>query len=105
MHADASQFEIYRPLVKRAWRVDQPDLFPEILEKAFALAESGRQGPVLIDVPMDIFSREVDVARFERLRLNAKALSKPGLDEDTATNIVKKLLAADRPVLYAGGGV
>src|SRR5438477_6238896 len=43
MHADASQFEIYRPFVKRAWRVDQPDLFPEILEKAFALAESGRQ--------------------------------------------------------------
>jgi len=58
MHADASQFEIYRPFVKRAWRVDQPHLFPEIVEKAFALAESGRQGPVLIDVPMDIFSKE-----------------------------------------------
>src|SRR5436189_5034790 len=84
LHADASQFEIYRPFVKRAWRVDQPDLFPEILEKAFALAESGRQGPVLIDVPMDIFSRAVDVARFERLRLNAKTLNKPALDDATA---------------------
>ena len=105
LHADASQFEIYRPFVKRAWRVDQPDLFPEILEKAFALAESGRQGPVLIDVPMDIFSRDVDVARFDRLRLNAKTLSKPALDEDTATDIVKTLLAANRPVLYVGGGV
>src|SRR6476659_1847617 len=82
LHADASQFEIYRPFVKRAWRVDQPDLFPEILEKAFALAESGRQGPVLIDVPMDIFSRDVDVARFDRLRLNAKTLNKPALDEN-----------------------
>src|SRR5712691_6104510 len=77
LHADASQFEIYRPFVKRAWRVDQPHLFPEILEKAFALAESGRQGPVLIDVPMDIFSKEVDVALFERLRLNTKTLRKP----------------------------
>src|SRR5437763_5689460 len=105
LHADASQFEIYRPFVKRAWRVDQPDLFPEILEKAFALAESGRQGPVLIDVPMDIFSREVDVARFERLRLNAKTLHRPALDEDTATDIVKTLLAAHRPVLYVGGGI
>ena len=105
MHADASQFEIYRPFVKRAWRVDQPDLFPEILEKAFALAESGRQGPVLIDVPMDIFSRDVDVARFERLRMNARTMSKPALDEETATGIVKQLLAAKRPVLYAGGGV
>jgi acetolactate synthase-1/2/3 large subunit len=105
LHADASQFEIYRPFVKRAWRVDQPDLFPEILEKAFALAESGRQGPVLIDVPMDIFSREVDVARFARLRLNAKTLRKPSLDDDTASEIVKTLLAAKHPVLYAGGGV
>ena len=105
LHADASQFEIYRPFVKRAWRVDQPDLFPEILEKAFALAESGRPGPVLVDVPMDIFSREIDVARFERLRSNTKTLRKPALDEDTATEIVRKLVAANRPLLYAGGGV
>jgi len=105
LHADASQFEIYRPFVKRAWRVDQPDLFSEILEKAFALAQSGRQGPVLIDVPMDIFSREVDVGLFERLRLHAKTLVRPSLDEETAADIVKKLLAAKRPVLYVGGGV
>jgi acetolactate synthase I/II/III large subunit len=105
LHADASQFEIYRPFVKRAWRVDQPNLFSEVLEKAFALAESGRPGPVLIDVPMDIFSREVDVALFDRLRPNAKALVKPSLDEETAAEIVKRLLAATRPVLYAGGGI
>ena len=37
LHADVSQFEIYRPFVKRAWRVDRVDLFPEIIEKAFAL--------------------------------------------------------------------
>ena len=66
LHADASQYEIYRPFVKRAWRVDSPHLFPEIIEKAFALAESGRPGPVLVDVPMDIFSKEIDVALFER---------------------------------------
>ena len=104
-HADASQYEIYRPFVKRAWRVDQPHLFPEIVEKAFALAESGRPGPVLVDVPMDIFSKEIDVALFERLRHNAKSLKKPSLDEETAGEIVKRLLAAKRPVLYAGGGV
>src|ERR671939_1279459 len=40
LHADASQYEIYRPFVKRAWRVEQPFLFPEIIDKAFALAES-----------------------------------------------------------------
>jgi acetolactate synthase-1/2/3 large subunit len=105
LHADASQFEIYRPFVKRAWRVDSPDLFPEILEKAFALAASGRPGPVLIDVPMDVFSKEIDVARFERLRRNAKTLAKPALDETAATAIVKSLVGAKRPVVYAGGGI
>lgn len=105
LHADAAQYEIYRPFVKRAWRVDQPHLFPEIIEKAFALAESGRPGPVLVDVPMDIFSKEVDVALFERLRLNTKTLRKPSLDEATAEEIVRKLAAAKSPVLYVGGGI
>jgi acetolactate synthase-1/2/3 large subunit len=105
LHADASQFEIYRPFVKRAWRVDRPDLFPEILEKAFALAESGRPGPVLVDVPMDVFSMEVDVALFERALANTKTLRKPALDGDTAAEIVRRLIAASRPLLYVGGGV
>jgi len=104
-HADASQCEIYRPFVKRAWRVDQPHLFPEIIEKAFALAESGCPGPVLVDVPMDIFSKEIDVALFERLGRNTRNVHKPSLDQDTASEVVKKLLAAKRPLLYAGGGV
>jgi acetolactate synthase-1/2/3 large subunit len=105
LHADAAQFEIYRPFVKRAWRVERPDLFPEIVEKAFALAESGRPGPVLIDVPMDIFSADVDVALFERLSHNAKKISRPTIDEDTATAIIKAFAQAKRPVIYVGGGV
>jgi acetolactate synthase I/II/III large subunit len=105
VHADASQYEIYRPFVKRAWRVDQPHLFPEIIEKAFALAGSGRPGPVLVDVPMDIFSKEIDVALFDRLRLNSKTLHKPSLDDETAAEIVQRLTAAKRPVLYVGGGI
>jgi acetolactate synthase-1/2/3 large subunit len=105
LHADGSQWEIYRPFVKRAWRVDRPDLFPEIIEKAFALAESGRPGPVLVDVPMDIFSMEVDVARFKRQEQNARQIAKPPLGGDLAEKIVRTLYEAKRPVIYAGGGV
>ena len=61
LHADASQYEIYRPFVKRAWRVDRADLMADILEKAFHLAESGQPGPVLVNVPMDIFSEVIRV--------------------------------------------
>ncbi len=105
LHADASQYEIYRPFVKRAWRVDSPHLLPEILEKAFTLAESGRPGPVLIDVPMDIFSAEIDVALWQRTQANAKALHKPALDEEAAEEMIRALLAAKTPLMYVGGGI
>ncbi len=105
LHADASQCEIYRPFCKRVWRVDSVHLIPEILEKAFILAESGRPGPVLVDVPMDIFSKEIDVALFDRVLTNTRSLAKPGLDEATAERIVKQILAAKTPLLYVGGGI
>jgi len=105
LHADGSQFEIYRPFVKRAWRVDRVDLFPEIIEKAFALAESGQPGPVLVDVPMDVFSAAIDPALFARLEGGSRTWRKPSLDRDTAYEIVHRLVAARNPVLYVGGGV
>jgi acetolactate synthase-1/2/3 large subunit len=105
LHADASQFEIYRPFVKRAWRVERPDLFPEIIEKAFRLAESGRPGPVLVSVPMDVFSKEIDVALFERQGRNNRKLHKPSIDDETAMRIIKALVNARNPLVYAGGGV
>lgn len=105
LHADGSQWEIYRPFVKRAWRVDRPDLLPEIMEKAFALAESGRPGPVLVDVPMDIFSMEIDTALFARLNHNIKTIEKPSIDDELAERIIKTLTGAQNPVIYAGGGV
>jgi len=105
LHADGAQYEIYRPFVKRAWRVDDPKLFPEIIDKAFLLAESGQPGPVLVDVPMDVFSAVVDSGLFTRLENNTKTLRKPSLDLATAREIVTKLAEAKQPLLYVGGGI
>lgn len=105
LHSDASQCEMYRPFCKRVWRVESPELFPEIIEKAFQLAESGQPGPVLVDVPMDIFSREVDVALFDRVKRNSRKLHKPSIDDEVAREIVTKLANAAKPVLYVGGGI
>ena len=105
MHADASQFEIYRPFVKRAWRVERPELLPEIVDKAFHLAESGRPGPVLISVPMDIFSAVASPTLFDRVKANASTYHKPSIDDLTARTIVKALLGASKPVMYVGGGI
>ena len=105
LHADATQYEIYRPFVKRAWRVDSPHLLPEILEKAFQLAEAGTPGPVLVSVPMDIFSKEIDTELFEKQKHHTKTLQKPSIDEETAETIINALLDAKNPVVYVGGGV
>lgn len=105
LHSDGGQYEIYRPFVKRAWRVDSADLLPEIMERAFTLAESGQPGPVLVNVPMDIFSTEIDCGLVERLESNTKELLKPSIDDTTAELIVKELARAKNPVIYAGGGV
>ncbi len=105
LHSDASQYEIYKPFVKRAWRLDTAEMFPEILDKAFRLAESGKPGPVLISVPMDMFSREVDTRYFERTYMDSHETVKPTLDEETAKKIVKELINAQNPVLHVGGGI
>ena len=105
LHADAAQWEIYRPFVKRAWRVDRPDLMAEILEKAFHLAESGQPGPVLVNVPMDVFSAVISSETFDRVAQNARSLSKPSLDDETARGIVEALAKSEKPVAYVGGGI
>lgn len=105
LHSDGAQYEIYRPFVKRAWRVTDPQLFPETIEKAFALAESGQPGPVLVDVPMDVFSATVSPELFARLEHNTGALRPPSMSAQTAREIVKLLHGAQHPLIYAGGGV
>jgi len=105
MHCDGSQYDIYKPFVKRAWRLDRAEMLPEILDKAFRLAESGRPGPVLISVPMDMFSREVDTRFFERTYKDSYETVKPSLEPETAKEIAKMLIEAKNSVIHVGGGI
>lgn len=104
-HADGDQWEIYRPFVKRGFRVERADMLPEILDRAFVIAESGRPGPVLVDVPMDLFSLEIDTKLVDRALTNHIDYAKPTITEELAEQIVRNLADAQRPLIYAGGGV
>ena len=55
-HRDGSQMDILRPIMKYAWRVDHAHLIPYVIPRAFNMALTSCPGPVLVDVPMDIFS-------------------------------------------------
>jgi acetolactate synthase-1/2/3 large subunit len=65
LHADADQTAIYRPFTKRTWHVRRPEDLPRFTERAFWTATTGRPGAVLLNVPMDVFSRPLpaDLAR------------------------------------------
>jgi acetolactate synthase I/II/III large subunit len=102
LHQDADQFQIYRPFCKRVYRADRVADLPRVLERAFHLSQSGRPGPVLVDVPMDLFSEDLPVAAFQQV---PAAMARPTIDAAVAQQIVDALAAAERPVLYAGGGV
>src|SRR5439155_20356791 len=58
-HADASQGDIYRPICKRVWRVDAARLLTDVMPRALNVAQTGRPGAVLLDVPMDVFSQQI----------------------------------------------
>jgi len=102
LHQDADQFQIFRPFCKRVYRVDNVTDLPRIVERAFHLAQTGRPGPVLVDVPMDIFSADLDVNAFAK---TPPEIAKTGIDPATTARIVDALATSRRPVLYAGGGV
>ena len=105
MHGDATQYKLLEPVCKRCWRIDDVESLPDIMDKAFRLAESGRPGPVLIDMPMDMFSREVEEDIWARTYHDSPVTWKPGLDPEAAKAIAKRLVEAKAPVIHAGGGI
>lgn len=102
LHLDGDQFEVYRPFCKRIYRVDRAEDLPRTVERAFHLAQTGRPGPVLVDVPMNVFSADLPVGSFNQ---EPTPMARPTIDETTAERVVRALAEAERPIIYAGGGV
>lgn len=108
MTQEARQFDILRPAVKEAIRIEVTSRVPELLRRAFAVATSGRPGPVLIEVPEDVAhgEHEFDAAEFwiDPGTLKAQARrTRP--DPDLLIAAGRMLAEAERPLILAGGGV
>ncbi|MDG4825240.1 thiamine pyrophosphate-binding protein [Asanoa sp. WMMD1127] len=103
LHADADQTAIYRPFVKRAWHVHRAADLSRFAERAFWTATAGRPGAVLLSVPMDHFSRPVPADAATAFPLAAH--EPPALAADVAGRIADLLVAAERPLVYLGGGL
>jgi len=107
MTQETDQVSILRPACKTLLRVESIARIPELIRYAFAVATSGRPGPVIVDVPEDIAHgvHEFSESEFDE---NLLHMSAPALrcqpDEEALTKAITMLSAADRPLMLCGGG-
>jgi acetolactate synthase-1/2/3 large subunit len=92
---------IAAPITKAAIRVEDAHEIPEILERAVATALSGRPGPVLVDIPMDVQRGDIQSERVGVVRPFTP--SQP--PEDLVAEALGALRRAERPMILAGGGI
>lgn len=93
---------IAKPVTKWAVTVREPALVPRVFQQAFHIMRSGRPGPVLIDLPVDVQMAEIefDDETYEPLPVYKPAASRRQIEKAMAL-----LQAAERPLIVAGGGV
>ncbi|NMG15833.1 acetolactate synthase large subunit [Aromatoleum bremense] len=90
------------PITKHNFLVRSADELLQVIPDAFRLAMSGRPGPVLIDIPKDV---QTQVVSFDAFPLPAIPDAAPASDLGAIEEAARLINAAERPVLYVGGGV
>jgi acetolactate synthase I/II/III large subunit len=108
MTQECRQAEILKPAVKELIRVEQTSRIPELTRRAFAVATSGRPGPVLLDVPEDVCHGSHDFTA-EDFAIDPTTLSIPARrirpDRADIERAARLIAAAKRPLLLVGGGI
>ena len=89
------------PITKAAWRINDPEQVPLMLKNAFELALSGRPGPVLLDIPMDVQRTSINVPPPQPL----SSVINPAIAAAAVRDMLTALQAAQRPLILAGGGL
>lgn len=97
---------ISRPIVKHSFIIKHPSEIPEVIKKAFYLAQSGRPGPVVVDIPKDMGdpTQKFEYSYPKKVKLRSYSPATRG-HSGQIRKAAEMLLAAKRPVMYSGGGV
>src|SRR5258708_1766345 len=93
---------IAKPVTKWAVTVREPALVPRVFSQAFHIMRSGRPGPVLIDLPVDVQLAEIE---FDDETYEPLSVYKPAATRKQIEKALDMLNAAERPLIVAGGGV
>jgi acetolactate synthase I/II/III large subunit len=103
LHDLPDQRASFAPIVKRAWRAESAAGLAELLAEAWRTALTPPTGPVYVEVPVDVLDGAAEVAPPSELDAAPPAPAPPARERLAA--VAELLNAADRPVLWAGGGV
>jgi acetolactate synthase-1/2/3 large subunit len=101
---EADTIGITMPVVKHSFMIIDPQEIPRAIHEAFHIASSGRPGPVLVDIPQDLSRAEIDYEPVADVRLPGYQPRVEG-NQKQIRQAAKALASAQRPVIYAGGGV
>ncbi len=101
---EADTIGITMPVVKHSFMIQHPLEIPRAIHEAFHIASSGRPGPVLVDIPQDLSRAEIAYEPVGDVRLPGYQPTVEG-NQKQIRQAAKALAAAQRPVIYAGGGV
>ncbi len=101
---EADTVGITRHCSKHNYLVKDPAKLGDVIHEAFHIATSGRPGPVVVDIPKDV---QVATARYKRPGPIQHKTYRPQVkaDQSQIEQLVDMLAAAERPILYTGGGI
>ncbi len=104
LQQEMDHVRVFAPVTKQSLKVYRTDRIPEILRMAFRVATTGRPGPVLVDLPSDVLAQETVVAFVAPAKAKPTSRQLPG-DPVEVQRAAALLVAAERPLILAGGGV
>ena len=97
-------FGVTLPIVKHSYLVTDPNDIPRIVKEAFHIAQTGRPGPVVIDMPKDVQEKRTQPIYPDKIELRGYKLLTE-IDEVALNEAMGLLKQAKRPVIYCGGGI
>ena len=101
---EADTFGITRSCTKHNYLVKNVAELPQIVHEAFYLAASGRPGPVLIDIPKDVFQAQGHYTPVDQIHLRGYRVTSDG-HTGQIRRAAQMIWEAERPMVYAGGGI
>jgi len=99
MLQEVPYLETFASMAKWTFSIPSPERVPEVFRRAFTLCQSGRPGPVIIEIPQDISMAQAEIPPYQKMRR-----VRFGPDPDDVDKLLELMQQAKKPLIYVGRG-